>query len=145
MFLDNGSVVSIMLTKTASALGIVFDEKTQHTEMRKRIHGTKSVTFTNVDLAIKGTSSNQTFDLEDVQVSTDIEFPLYNLEWIRKVCQEIDHLKHIKYPDVDTNQISILIGCDNFDLIATKKIQCGPLNTARAIRNRTWMDCVREN
>ena len=34
-FLDNGSVVSMMLTKTASALGIVLDEKTQHTELHK--------------------------------------------------------------------------------------------------------------
>ena len=40
-FLDNGSFVSVMLTKTASALGIVFEEKTQHTELHKGIHGTK--------------------------------------------------------------------------------------------------------
>ena len=66
-FLDNGSVVSMMLTKTASALGIVLDEKTQHTELHKGIRGTKSVSFTNVNLSIKGMSSNQTFDIEDVR------------------------------------------------------------------------------
>ena len=65
-FLDNGSVVLMMLTKTASALGIVLDEKTQHTELHKGIHGKKSVSFTNVNLSIKGMSSNQTFDIEDV-------------------------------------------------------------------------------
>ena len=124
----------MMLTKTASALGIVPDEKNQHTELHKGIHVTKSVTFTNVNLSIKGMSSNQTFDVEDVQVLADIEFPQCNLEWIRKVCQEFDHLKHITYPDVDINQISILIGCDNFGLIAPRKIHYGPPNTARAIQ-----------
>ena len=134
VFLDNGSVVSMMLTKTASALGIVLDEKTQHTELHKGTHGTKSVTFTNVNLSITGMISNQTFDIEDVQVSADIEFPQYNLEWIRKVCHEFDHLKHITYSDVDINQISILIGCDNFDLIAPREIHYGPPYTARAIQ-----------
>ena len=94
-FLDNGSVVSMMLTKTASALGIVLDEKSNTQNLRKGIHGTKSGTFNNVNFSIKWMSSNQTFDIEDVQVSDDIEFPLYNLEWILKVCQEIDHFKHI--------------------------------------------------
>ena len=70
----------MMLTKTASALGIVLDEKNQHTELHKGIHGTKRVTFTNVNLWIKGMSSDQTFDIEDVQISADIEFPQYNLE-----------------------------------------------------------------
>ena len=77
-------------------------------------------------------SCNQTFHIEDVQVSADIEFPQYNLERIRKFCQEFDLLKHITYPDVDINQISILIGCDNFDLIAPREIHYGPPNTARA-------------
>ena len=80
-FPDNGSVVSMILTKTASALGIVLDQKTQHTELHKGIHGTKSVTFTNVNLSVKGMSSNQT-EIEDVQVLADIEFRQYNLEWI---------------------------------------------------------------
>ena len=51
-FLDNGSVVSMMLTETASALGIVLDEKNQHTELHKGIHGTKSVTLTKVNLSV---------------------------------------------------------------------------------------------
>ena len=67
-----------MLTKEASALEIVLHEKTQHTELHKGMHGTKSVTFTNVNLSIKGMSSNKFFDIEDVQVSADIEFPQYN-------------------------------------------------------------------
>ena len=50
------------------------------------------------------------------------------------MCQEFDHLKRITYPDFDINQISILIGCDNFDLIAPREIHYGPLNTARAIQ-----------
>ena len=113
-FLDNGSVISMMLTKTASALGIVLDEKTQHTELHNRIPGTKNVKFTNVNLSLKGMSSNQTFDKADVRVSADIEFPHYNLECIRKVCQEFDHLNHITFPNFDINQMSILIDCDNF-------------------------------
>ena len=108
--------------------------KKPNTQLHKGIHGTKSVTFTNVNLSIKGMSSNQTFDREEVQVSADIEFPQYNLEWIQKVCQEFDHLKHNTYPDVDINQISILIGCDNFDLIAPREIHYGPPNTARDIQ-----------
>ena len=40
-FLDNGSIVSMMLTKTASALGIVLDENTQHIELHKGINGKK--------------------------------------------------------------------------------------------------------
>ena len=130
-FLDNGSVVSMMITKTASALGIVLDKKL-NTQNYTKESMEKSVTFTN--LSIKGMGSCQTFDIEDVQVLTEIEFPQYNLEWIRKVCQEFDHLKHIAYPDVDINQISILIGCDNFDLIAHREIHYGPANTARAVQ-----------
>ena len=94
-FVDNGSVVSMMQKKKfASALGIVRGENPKHTEMRKGILGTKTVTYTNVNLSIKGMNSNQSFDMEDVQVSADIEFPQYNLAWIRKVCQQHEHLKH---------------------------------------------------
>ena len=89
------------------------------------------MTFANVNLSVKGMSSNQTFDIEDVQVLADIEFPQYNLECIRKVRQVFDHLKHIKYHDVDINQITILIRRDNFDLIAPRE---NPPNTARAIQ-----------
>ena len=125
-FLDNGSVVSKMLAKTASALEIVLSENSNHTEPYKVIHGTKSVTYTNVNLSIKGMNSNQTFNTEDVQVSPDIEFPQYNLEWIQKVCEQHEHLKHITYHNVDINQMSILIGCKNFDLITPRENHYGP-------------------
>ena len=87
-FLDNGSVVSLMLTITASALGIVIGENPKHKELQKGNHGTKSVTYTNVNHSINGINSHQTFDMEDVQVSADIEFPQSNLAWSRKVCEE---------------------------------------------------------
>ena len=135
-FLHNGSVVSRKLTKTASAHGTVLSENSKHTEPHKGIHGTKSVKYTNVTLSIKGMNSIQTFNMKDVQVSADIKFPQYNLTWIRKVCEQHEHLKHITYPDVDTNQISILHGCDNFDLIAPKEIHNGPPNTARALQTK---------
>ena len=67
-------------------------------------------------------NSNQTLDMEDVQVSADIEFPQYNLACIRKVCEHYEHMKPIIYLDVDINQIFILIGLDNFDLIAPREI-----------------------
>ena len=48
--LGNGSVLSIKLTKTASALEIVLGEKPTHTELHKGIHGTESVTYTHINL-----------------------------------------------------------------------------------------------
>ena len=87
-FLDNGGVVSLMLTITASVLGIVIGENPKHKELQKRNNGTKSVTYTNVNLSINGMNSHQTFDMEDVQVSADIEFSQINLAWSRKVCEK---------------------------------------------------------
>ena len=108
-FLDNGSVVSMMLKKFASAIGIVRGEKPKHTQLRNGIHGTKTRTYTNVNLSIKGMNPNQSFDMEDVQVSADIEFPQYNLAWIRKVSQQHEHLKHKTYPDVTATKSLFLL------------------------------------
>ena len=79
-------------------------------------------------------NSDQTFDMEDIQIAADIEFPQYSLARIRKVCEQHEHLKYITYPDVYNNQISIYIGCANFDLIGPREIHYGPPNRARAIQ-----------
>ena len=74
--------------------------------------------------------------MEEVQIAADIEFPQYNLAWIRKVCEQHEHLNHITNPNVEIKKISILIGCDNFDLIEPREIHYGPPNTARAIQTK---------
>ena len=72
--------------------------------------------------------------MQDVQISADMKFPQYNLAWIRKSRQQHEHLKHIIYPNVDIIQISILIACYNFYLIAQREIHNGTPNPARAIQ-----------
>ena len=43
--------------------------------------------------------------------------------------EQHEHLKQITGPNVDINQISILIGCDHFNLISPREIHYGPPKT----------------
>ena len=40
---------------------------------------------------------------------------------INSICSSYDYLKDINFPNFDKNQVSILIGTDNFDLLLLKQ------------------------
>ena len=52
---------------------------------------------------------------------------------LNSICSSYDHLTDINFPDFDSNQVSILIGIDNIDLVTSQAIIKGPENASRAI------------
>ena len=52
---------------------------------------------------------------------------------LNSICSSYDHLTDINFPDFDNNQVSILIGNDNIDLVTSQALIKGPENAPRAI------------
>ena len=52
---------------------------------------------------------------------------------LNSICQSYSHLKEISFPDFSDNQIGLILGQDNFDLITAKAVFKGPDNAPRAV------------
>ena len=50
----------------------------------------------------------------------------------KNLCSSYNHLKNINFQDIDTNQVSILIGTNNIDFVTSQATIKGPKNSTRA-------------
>ena len=52
----------------------------------------------------------------------DLNMSALNVAQLNALCKNYDHLRHINFPVLERNNVSIIIGIDNIDLIHYKKI-----------------------
>ena len=73
-------------------------------------------------------SSIETVRLNDVMVVTDLNMSAVNVAQLNAFCKNFDYLSHINFPELERNNVSIIIGTDNLDLIYYNQILKGPKN-----------------
>ena len=127
-YLNNGSCQSLLLQSAALILGI--DMNTFGKMSISGYHTTKEIDCSPVSLKIKPYQSNKTPILvNQVLAVPDLNMNPVNTNELNKLCKKIEHLKHISFPNIDENKVSIFIGIDNLELIHYSKVIKGPKNT----------------
>ena len=58
----------------------------------------------------------------------DLNMSAVNVAQLNAFCKKCDHLSHINFPELERNNVSIIIGIDNLDLIPYKQIMKGQKN-----------------
>ena len=53
--------------------------------------------------------------------------------FLNSVCQQHPHLNHVKFPQLSSNSVSLLIGVDSYDVICSRGVIHGPPNTPKAL------------
>ena len=71
-------------------------------------------------------SSIETVILNDVMAVPDLNMCAVNVAQINALCKNYDHLSHINFLELEWNNVSIVKGINNLDLIHYKQIIKGP-------------------
>ena len=53
--------------------------------------------------------------------------------FLNSVCQQHPHLNHVKFPQLSSNSVSLLIGVDSYDVICSRGVIHGPPNTPKSL------------
>ena len=65
-----------------------------------------------------------------------------NVAQLNAFCNNYDHLSHINFPELERNNVSIIIGIDNLDLIHYKQIIKGPKNVPWGVETTLGWTCA---
>ena len=73
------------------------------------------------------------FELTYVLIKANINLKAVDPEKLNDICSQYDHLKDICFPDFSNNDVSLVIGTDNIDIISPKTSIKGNQNVPRAV------------
>ena len=139
--LDNGSCQSLLLKPTAKKLGLNL-EKTGKMPI-SGYHATKEIGCSKVCLDIKPIDSSvEPVRLNDVMAVPDLNMSAVNVAQLNALCNNYDHLSHINFPELERNNVSIIIGIDNLDLIHYKQIIKGSKNAQWGVETPLGWTCA---
>ena len=97
-------------------------------------HGTKTLTVEPVSFILHPFEQNaEKFPIDNAFVLPKINLHDADPTQLNSICQSYSHLKEISFPDFSDNQIGLILGQDNFDLITAKAVFKGPDNAPRAV------------
>ena len=106
-------------------------------------HTTREIDCSQVSFQIKPyRSQNSSVVSIDVLAVPDLNMTPVKTSELHKLCSKFDHLKHITFPNVKQNQVCIIIGIDNLDLIHFNEIVKGPKNTPWAVKTPLGWTCA---
>ena len=140
-YLDNGSCQSLLLKSTAKELGLNL-EKTGKMPLSV-YHTTKEIDSSKVCFDIKPIDSSvEPVRLNDVMAVPDLNMSAVNVAQLNALCNNYDHLSHVSFPELERNNVSIIIGIDNLDLIHYKQIVKGPKNAPWGVETPLGWTCA---
>ena len=140
-YLDIGSCQILLLTSVASELEI--DMNTVAKMPISGYHTTREIDCSQVSVQIKPHRSQSTSVVSiDVLAVPDLNMTTVKTIELNKLCSKFDHLKHIRFPNVTPNQVCIIIGIDNLELIHYSEIFKGPKNTPWAVKTPVGWTCA---
>ncbi|XP_075250799.1 uncharacterized protein LOC142343002 [Convolutriloba macropyga] len=87
-------------------------------------------------------SSIEPVRLNDVMAVPDLNMSAVNVAQLNALCQNYDHLSHKNFPELERNNVSIIIGIDNLDLIHYKQIIKGPKNAPWGVETPLGWTCA---
>ena len=140
-YLDKVSCQSLLLKSTAKELGLNL-EKTGKMPI-SGYHTTKEIDCSKVCFDIKPIDSSvEPVRLNDVMAVPDLNMSAVNVAQLNALCNNYDHLSHINFPELERNNVSIIIGIDNSDLIHYKQIIKGPKNAPWGVETPLGWTCA---
>ena len=110
-YLDNGSCLSLLLKSTAKELGLNL-EKTGKMPI-SGYHTTKEIDGSKVCFDIQPIDcSVEPVRPNDVMAVPDLNMSAVNVALLSDLCNNYDHFSHINFPELERNNVSIIIGID---------------------------------
>ena len=91
-------------------------------------HMTTEIDCAPVKLQIRPLHGEQSFEQIDVVAVPDLNMSPVDTKKLNRLCDFFDHLNHIYFTDIGDNNVSIILGIENLDLIHYKQIFKGPKN-----------------
>ena len=130
--LDMGSTCSFLLQDSADKLNLTsrLAQQAEHIFV-KGIHKSVELEAHPVSVQVKGFAmESPATDINSLLVVNTLKF---DHAVLNNLCEKYSHLNDFTFPSFSNNQITLLIGIDNFDLIVPTKVLTGPPNTPRAV------------
>ena len=87
---------------------------------------TKEINCAPVKLQIRPLQGEQSFEQIDVVAVPDLNMSAVDTKKLNSLCDSFEHLNHICFPDKGVNNVSIILGIENPDLIHYKQIVKNP-------------------
>ena len=87
-----------------------------------------------MDISVHSFGNNTlAFELTNVLIKENINLNAAEPETLNDICSQYDHLKDICFPDFSNNDVALVIGTDNIDIISPKTIIKGNQNVPPAV------------
>ena len=139
-YLDNGSCQSLLVRSTATNLNLNMNT------IRKRpiggYHMTTEIDCAPVKLQIKPLQWEQSFEQKDVVAVPDLNMSPVDTKKLNRLCDSFEHLNKICFPDIGDNNVSVILGIDNLDLIHYKQIVKGANNAPWGVETQLGWTCT---
>ena len=132
-FLDTGSTNSYILRPKAAYLQL---EETNHQEqlLIGGFFNSQTIKAKTVDITVHSFGNNTlAFELTNVLIKKNINLNRAEHEKLNDICSQYNHLKDLCFPDFSNNDVALVIGTDNIDIISPKNIIKENRNVPRAV------------
>ena len=87
-----------------------------------------------MDITVHSFGNNTlAFELSNVLIKENINLNAAESEKLNEICSQYHQLKDICFPDFSNNDVALVIGTDNIDIISPKTIIKGNQNVPRAV------------
>ena len=132
-FLDTGNTNSYISQPTAAYLQL---EETNHQEqlLFGCFFNSQTIEAKTVDITVQSFGNDTlAFELTYVLIKANINLNAVDPEKLNDICSQYDHLKDICSPDFSNNDVALVIGTDNIDIISPKTSIKGNQNVPRAV------------
>ena len=103
---------------------------------------TKEIDCAPLKLQIRPLQEEQSFEQIDVVAVPDLIMSPVDTTKLNHLCDSFEHLNQICFPDIRENNVSIILGIDNLDLIHYKQIVKGPKNAPWGVETQLGWTCA---
>ena len=87
-----------------------------------------------MDITVHSFGNNTlAFELTNVLIKENIDLKAAEPEKLNDICSQYDRLKDICFPDFNNNDVALVIGTDDIDIISPKTIVKGNQNVPLAV------------
>ena len=132
-FLDTGSTCSYLLSDIANSLNCTVKEPAVKLEIGG-FHESKTLETKRVSLTVHPFGNiAESFNLSQVFVLPSFNLADVDTRSLNAICQQNPHLNGIQFPQLLHDQIGLILGQDNFDLITARTVFKGDANAPRAV------------
>ena len=106
-------------------------------------HTTKEIDCSKVCFDINPIDSSvEPVKLNYAMAVPDLKMSAVNVAQLNALCKNYDHPCHINFPELGPNNVSIIIGVDNLEMIRYKQIIKGPKNAPWGVKTLLGWTCA---